>query len=282
MNMIYYNVDARKLCDSSGSPVNTVPELSYGEQPVWTLTLLHDDGSSAIPENVIAFKAAVAFDFNSATPVSCRTLPGEITVQENVISVPLNAETLSFLEAVSGRESTKAWFELSGLDRDGKRCFYLIFRINARMVLDPVQDENVPESPVHDYLNASQIYTLLRAGFELQFSDSAGEDGHEIQSASDCFFHFRNRKTGGDWSPWIRLPEGKDPLPYENATPENAGLMSAEDKEKLDSLHISPSLNAGSIPVTDEGNFFTSENVEETLQEIGLTLKDLDTALQEI
>lgn len=286
MNVIYYNVDSRKLCDNNGIPVSRVPELSYGEKPVWTLVLLHDDGSGMIPENVSAFKAAVAFDFHTSTPIQCRTLPDKITMQGNKISVPLNAETLSFLEAVSGRESTKAWFELSGLDREANRCFYLIFRINARMVLDPDQDENVPESPVHNYLNASQIYTLLRAGDELQFSVSGEGEGHEVQDIKDCFYRFRNRNAGGDWSSWIRLPEGKEPVSYENATQEYAGLMSAEDKIKLDSLSASSpemeAVNAESVPVSDPGNLFESGNVEGVLQEIGLTLKGLEIALQGI
>ena len=282
MNMIYYNVDSRRLCDSFGNPVNSVPELSYGEKPVWSLVLLHDDGSGMIPEDVIAFKAAVAFDFDTATPVPCRTLPESITVRENVVSVPLNAETLSFLEAVSGKESSKAWFELSGVNREGNRCFYLIFRINARMVLDPGQEENVPESPDHDYLDASQIYVLLRAGNEIQFSSDAGEEGHAQQNSDDIYFRFRNRKVGGDWSEWIRLPVGGQTPTYETATPESPGLMSAEDKVKLDSLSIVSTLNAESVSVADSGNFFTSENVETVLQEIGSTLNGLVDFLQEI
>lgn len=282
MNMIYYNVDSRRLCDREGAPVSTIPELSYGEKPVWSLILLHDDGSAMVPDTVVSFRAAVAFDFNTATNVQCRTLPEDISMQNNVISVPLDAETLSFLEAVSGREITRAWFELAGLDRSGQRSFYLIFPINARMILDPDLDENVPEGPDPDYLTATEIYTLLRSGDELQFNTTAEGEGHAVQEESDRYYRFRNKKISGDWSDWIQLPAGKAAEPYETATAEKDGLMSAADKAKLDGLEQITEPDTNSLTVTDEGGFFTSGNVEGVLQEIGSTISGLENVLKGI
>lgn len=282
MNTIYYNVDSKRVCDRTGFPVSTIPELAYGEKPVWSLVLLHDGGETFVPENAVSFKAAVAFDFNTDTRVQCRTLPEKITMQDNTVLIPLDAETVPFLEAVSGREVTRAWFELAGLDRSGDRCFYLIFPINARMILDPDLDENVPEGPDPDYLTATEIYTLLRSGDELQFNTTAEGEGHAVQEESDRYYRFRNKKISGDWSDWIQLPAGKAAEPYETATAEKDGLMSAADKAKLDGLEQIAEPDTSSLTVADEGGFFTSGNVEGVLQEIGSTISGLENVLKGI
>ena len=41
---LFYNFDARYLCDSLGDPVSDLPEIAFNEQPVWNITPLRSDG----------------------------------------------------------------------------------------------------------------------------------------------------------------------------------------------------------------------------------------------
>ena len=143
---LYYNFDARHLCDALGDPVSDLPEIAFNEQPVWNITPLRADGQRMDLSAVVAWRAAIDSDFTSETDVMCRTLPEAISVSDGTVSVPLDSNTNRFLQVVDRFESRPAYFELCGLDAAGKRIFYLIFRITARMVLDPGSTDSLPDA----------------------------------------------------------------------------------------------------------------------------------------
>lgn len=161
MQTIYYNFGRKYLCDASGAAVSEMPEITFAEKPVWRIVPVNDSGTVVIPDGIATYRAAVKFDFNSATAAAARSMNGQITSSTAGIDVQLNANTEVFLTAVDGQETRNAFFELCGLDLDGNRVFYLAFRICARMILDPDLDNNLPEEVISAYLDRNTADNLL-------------------------------------------------------------------------------------------------------------------------
>ncbi len=204
---IYYNHESRYLCDSAGKPVSDIPELSYRDQCTWKIHLLDNSGAALDLSGVSAYAANVDSDFSSATGVMCHTDAADITAASGIVTVPLDAGTARFLTVVDGKKEVAAYFELLGLDSTGRRVFYIIFDIRARMILNP--GENVPEEADSLYFEKTEAYALLRAGCELRFSVAGGGDaGHGTQTAADRYYKYRNSLLEGNWSPWIALVVG--------------------------------------------------------------------------
>ena len=161
MQIIYYNVFRRTLCDAAGYAVSSRPEISFAEKPVWKIVPVDDSGSVVIPSDVKAYRAAVAFDFLSSTPVEMRTAGTQITADESGILVPLNANTAAFLNAVDGQEKKHAYFELAGLDGSGARVWYISFPVEGRMILDPDTDGELPSEAETKYLEKTAAAVLF-------------------------------------------------------------------------------------------------------------------------
>ena len=161
MQIIYYNVVRRTLCDAAGDAVSSRPEISFAEKPVWKIVPVDDSGSVVIPSDVKAYRAAVAFDYLSSTPAEVRTTGTQITADESGIHVPLNANTAAFLNAVDGQEKKHAYFELAGLDSSGARVWYISFPVEGRMILDPDTDGELPSEAETKYLEKTAAAVLF-------------------------------------------------------------------------------------------------------------------------
>ena len=226
---LYYNYDARYLCDAVGDAIQDIPELAFCEQPEWIIHPVRSGGAPLDFSRVKAFRAAVDSDFKSETNVMCRTIAESITFDGETIRVPLDSNTQRFLEVVNGSESQVAYFELAGLDAAGKRIFYLIFRIAARMILDPGSTDTLPET-VDLFADRTYVMALLRSGWAVQYSADGTQWSDDDTGAE--YIRIRNREAGGDWSDPIPLPRGAD---GRSLRPDAVGLLAdrpgtAEDK----------------------------------------------------
>ena len=226
---LYYNYDARYLCDAVGDAIQDIPELAFCEQPEWIIHPVRSGGAPLDFSRVKAFRAAVDSDFKSETNVMCRTLAESITFDGETIRVPLDSNTQRFLEVVNGSESQVAYFELAGLDAAGKRIFYLIFRITARMILDPGSTDTLPETS-DLFADRTYVMALLRSGWAVQYSADGTQWSDDDTGAE--YIRIRNREAGGDWSDPIPLPRGAD---GKSLRPDAVGLLAdrpgtAEDK----------------------------------------------------
>lgn len=226
---LYYNYDARYLCDAVGDAIQDIPELAFCEQPEWIIHPVRSGGAPLDFSRVKAFRAAVDSDFKSETNVMCRTIAESITFDGETIRVPLDSNTQRFLEVVNGSESQVAYFELAGLDAAGKRIFYLIFRIAARMILDPGSTDTLPET-VDLFADRTYVMALLRSGWAVQYSADGTQWSDDDTGAE--YIRIRNREAGGDWSDPIPLPRGAD---GKSLRPDAVGLLAdrpgtAEDK----------------------------------------------------
>lgn len=207
---LYYNFDARHLCDAIGDPVSDLPEIAFNEQPVWNITPLRADGQGMDLSAVVVWRAAIDSDFTSETDVMCRTLPEAITVSGSTVSVPLDSNTSRFLQVVDRFETKPAYFELCGLDAAGKRIFYLIFRITARMVLDPGSTDSLPDA-ADLFADRAYVMALLRSGCEIQFS--ADGENWTSSAAAAVQWRYRNRSAGGEWSDPVPIIPGQSLIP---------------------------------------------------------------------
>lgn len=219
MIRLYYNYDARFLCDADARQIYELPELSFDEQPTWVVTPLYDDATPLDLGGITTFRAAIDEDFKSETSVMCRTLPESITVDENGIHVPLDSNTQRFLEVVNGKDQVRVIFELAGFDAAGKRAFYLKFRLNASALVDPADTDTLPET-VDLFADRAYVTALFRSGFEIQFS----QNGTEWSGNADDphYYRIRNRQAGGEWSEAIPMLRGAD---GRSLRPDAAGLL---------------------------------------------------------
>ena len=216
---LYYNYDARYLCDASGEPVQDIPELSFAEQPEWLIHPVRTGGAAYDFSGVAAFRAAVDADFKSETDVMCRSLAESISAGADGILVKLDTDTQRFFDVVNGQESQAAYFELAGLDASGKRIFYLIFRINARMILDPGTTDTLPETS-DLFADRTYVMSLLRSGWDVEYSADGAQWSSDDTGAE--YIRIRNRAAGGEWSDAIPLPRGAD---GKSLRPDAVGLL---------------------------------------------------------
>ena len=219
MIRLYYNYDARFLCDADARQIYELPELSFDEQPTWVVTPLYDDATPLDLGGITTFRAAIDEDFKSETSVMCRTLPESITVDENGIHVPLDSNTQRFLEVVNGKDQVMVIFELAGFDAAGKRAFYLKFRFNASALVDPADTDTLPET-VDLFADRAYVMALFRSGFEIQFSQNGTEWSGDADDPH--YYRIRNRQAGGEWSEAIPMLRGAD---GRSLRPDAAGLL---------------------------------------------------------
>lgn len=219
MIRLYYNYDARFLCDADARQIYELPELSFDEQPTWVVTPLYDDATPLDLGGITTFRAAIDEDFKSETSVMCRTLPESITVDENGIHVPLDSNTQRFLEVVNGKDQVRVIFELAGFDAAGKRAFYLKFRFNASALVDPADTDTLPET-VDLFADRAYVMALFRSGFEIQFSQNGTEWSGDADDPH--YYRIRNRQAGGEWSEAIPMLRGAD---GRSLRPDAAGLL---------------------------------------------------------
>lgn len=219
MIRLYYNYDARFLCDADARQIYELPELSFDEQPTWVVTPLYDDATPLDLGGITTFRAAIDEDFKSETSVMCRTLPESITVDENGIHVPLDSNTQRFLEVVNGKDQVRVIFELAGFDAAGKRAFYLKFRLNASALVDPADTDTLPET-VDLFADRAYVMALFRSGFEIQFSQNGTEWSGDTDDPH--YYRIRNHQAGGEWSEAIPMLRGAD---GRSLRPDAAGLL---------------------------------------------------------
>ena len=125
---LYYNTTAQCRVDEFNTRIAARPVIHYGACPTWELHFYSGDPSET-PEavdlsGIISWRAAVDSDWNSTTEPMCRTLAADIDSSrkaQGIISVPVNANTRRYLDAVEGRQSVAGWFELRGFDDPNKK-----------------------------------------------------------------------------------------------------------------------------------------------------------------
>lgn len=217
-NIICYlradSVDA-VLVDEYNQPISRLPAVTRGMKAVLVLRLLTEEGSP-YPEEELRHYAAwdflLAHDWDTETPPQVRVTEGiEVltSAERTEIRIPLTElNTVELISALAKASDTTLGAELAGFDAgETTPGFLLQFNVSVRNRRGDAGCGTPTQVP-DGSLNASQIYALLSAGAEFQFSPDELELS-AVQRESDRFVRYRSRAApNGEWSPWVRLLPG--------------------------------------------------------------------------
>ena len=188
------------------------PVLTRGMESELVLTFLTPEAEPAAIADFAAWEFVIDKDYNHDTPPVILVNEG-ITKNDNIITIPITPNTLELQTAFGNNPSLTDYAgELYAYDSDGK----LALVIPLPLVINNIRYDggDGPTENPDAYLDAAQIRALLSAGYEMEFS-ADGESWHAGQADGDLYYHYRNRKIGGEWSDKIMIPKGEkgDPAP---------------------------------------------------------------------
>ena len=205
--IIYIDFDRGTLADAQGGRLMYTPSLQMGAEPTWEIHFMcFEQGTLPDMSDATAWRAAVDTDFLSSTTPMVRSLDVDSSeAASGVIKVPIDTNTETFISKVDGRPSLPAYFELYGLDDDAKVIYDYRFSVSCNGTVDYLGGEPIPV--VSGGVTLSDVYALLRAGYEVQFSED-GETWHDNQTNEDRYY--RTRYPEGQWSDSILIGRGED------------------------------------------------------------------------
>ena len=175
---IYYNTSKQCLVDEFNCQINSKPVLFFGEQPVWQLRLYQSEVGSE-PENtdisgIASWRAAVDSDWDSKTEPMCRTVNGIAhNASTGLLTIPLNANTVSFLDKLENRKSRDGYLEIRGYNYSGNVAMVIIIGIICHNTIDPEGDD---ELDVLDSNTASKGYVEALLAGKANVSDVYTKD----------------------------------------------------------------------------------------------------------
>lgn len=176
---IYYDMAQQSRVDSSGTRTNSTINLRYKEKPTWEIVVAAD-GSSVNLAGAASWRAAVDRDYSSATEPMCRSVGASIDASRaalGIISVTIDANTVSFFSAVDGKNTPQnAYFELWGLDKTGTPIYYVAFRIAVSGVIDP-DGGDIPKPVPNGLCSITEIEAALAGKFPLLNRLTVNDDG---------------------------------------------------------------------------------------------------------
>ena len=218
---LYYNLTAQCRVDEDNCRLTGLPVVYYGTTPIWELQLYQGAIGTEpdVPDvsGLTAWRAAIDTDWTSGTDPVCRTVEGIdfSRAAAGLLTIPLNANTVSFSAKLNGKKSLNGFFELRGFNSQGSVENIILFGVTLHNAIDP--DGGVsPESITPDTITRAEVMACLRAPDERQFTSDPSDSSaaHSSQTASDLYTRRRNSAAAGEWGPWealIQGPEGDMP-----------------------------------------------------------------------
>lgn len=160
---LYYSVPLNLLTDSEGTPLQTVPQLAYGDVPSVIFTALGSDNAPVDLSSAVKWRLAVDVDRINKTRPVIEVLPEKISYDSaaKTLSYLMDTRTLEFFASVDGKIQIALIAELCGYDADDVR----IFRFPWNMIgLMPVGGGEIPEAEAvtTDY-SAFEVYANAEA-----------------------------------------------------------------------------------------------------------------------
>lgn len=206
-SIIYIDFDRGTLADAQGGRLTYMPSLQMGAEPIWEIHFqCFEQGTLPDMSDAVSWRAAIDEDFLSGTTPMVRSLDLDSSeAASGIIKVPIDTNTETFIAKVDGRPSVVAYFEIYGLDSNAKVIYDYRFGVNCQGTVDYQGGEPIPV--VSGGVTLSDVYALLRAGYEVQFSED-GESWHDSQTTEDRYY--RTRYPEGQWSDSILIGRGED------------------------------------------------------------------------
>lgn len=201
---------AATLVDDSKKATTTLPTLIRGMPTVLVLKIFSANGlayPAAELENRV-WKLVLSNDWDTNTPPQLETT--SITSTKNELHIRFDQlNTAELVRAIGSQQSLNLGAELIGIE-PGQTAPTAVWQFNMA-VRNRRSDEGTgtPEPLPDRTLSPEQIYALLKAGLEIQFSVTGTADWHDAQSVDDRLIRLRNPQHPDQlWSTAIMLPEG--------------------------------------------------------------------------
>lgn len=155
---IYYNVTLNMLTDNKSVPLQTIPQLVYGDVPMVVFAALDTDNSPVDLSSAVTWNLSIDVDRTDKTKPVCEIPSNSITYDETdkTLSWLINTKTSNFFSMVDGKDKVALIAELCGYDSGDA----LLFRFTWNMIgLMPATGGAVPESDsaTGDY-SAFEVY----------------------------------------------------------------------------------------------------------------------------
>lgn len=212
---LYYNLTSQCRVDEDNCRLTGFPIVYYGTAPVWELQLYQGalGAEPGVPDvsGLTAWRAAVDIDWTSGTEPMCRTVEG-IDVSRaaaGLLTIPLNANTITFADALNGKKSLNGFFELRGFNQQGAVEHIILFGVTLHNAIDPEGGVS-PETVSPDTITRAEVMACLRAPDERQYTSDPSDPSaaHASQTNSDTHTRRRNASAAGEWGPWEALVQG--------------------------------------------------------------------------
>ena len=198
------------LVDDSKKTTSTVPTLIRGMPTTLVLKIFSSNGlayPAAELENRV-WKLVLSNDWDTNTPPQIETT--SITSTKNELHIKFDQlNTAELVKAIGSQQSLNLGAELIGID-PGQTAPSAVWQFNMAIRNRRSDDGTGSPEPLPDRtLSSEQIYALLKAGLEIQFSATGISNWHDVQSVDDRFIRIRNPQHPDQlWSTAIMLPEG--------------------------------------------------------------------------
>lgn len=198
------------LVDDSKKATTTLPTIIRGMPTTLVLKIFSSNGlayPAADLENR-TWKLVLASDWDTNTPPQIETT--SITSTKNELHIKFDQlNTAELVKAIGSQQSLNLGAELIGID-PGQTAPSAVWQFNMVIRNRRSDDGTGSPEPLPDRtLSSEQIYALLKAGLEIQFSATGAANWHDAQSVDDRFIRIRNPQHPDQlWSTAIMLPEG--------------------------------------------------------------------------
>lgn len=158
---INYSVPQNVLVNGDGDPLQSIPELNYGDHLDLVFTARDGENEAVDLSSAVTWEFAIDMDRSDRTLPLCSTSSITYDATAKTLSCSVSARTLIFLEAVNGKSQVALIAEMSGFDGSGNRIFRFPWNMIGAMPVDA--NEIVPEesSPVivqNDDFTAFRVY----------------------------------------------------------------------------------------------------------------------------
>lgn len=160
---IYYSVPLNMLSDGEGTPLQTVPQLAYGDVPAVIFSALGSDNAPIDLSSAVKWRLAIDVDRTNKTKPVCEVAPENIIYDAiaKTLNYLVDTRTLEFFSAVDGKAQVALIAELCGYDANDARIFRFPWNMTGVM---PVGGGDAPDPVTSsaDY-SAFEVYANAEA-----------------------------------------------------------------------------------------------------------------------
>lgn len=165
-----------------------------------------DESGNLIPTDLsaaTAWRAAIDSDFNLLSEPMVRTLDENIDrtqATEGIIKVIVDANTTTFFDKINGKKQTDGYFQLRGLNGDGRIIYDFLLKV---ICMGSVDTTGEALEPATNTATQDWVLSIIRNAPDYEFSVD-GNEWHTTQTYED--YYYRVRYNEGEWSEIIKFP----------------------------------------------------------------------------